>query len=188
MFSNFIWNLVIKIKINYIWSKKVSEIFFARTPIKHQFGKKKVFSSQTLTYEHWNPKTTCCCTAVWNKIEMAGVTTPVQQPAELVLQQRARGSGDRGRKWLLCLYVRRLAEGQAGFCCVPDFLLLFCLFTPCLSGFRKKLLLLCPLRKTKRKKNTSGIQSEDNAHKSIEEMSYQPGSASQQCTSFSQVF
>lgn len=59
---------------------------------------------------------------------------------------------------------------------------LFCLFTPRLSGFRKKLLLLCPLRKIKclkkkkkRTKNTSSTQSEDRVHKSITEMSYQPG-------------
>lgn len=52
----------------------------------------------------------------------AHVTTPVLQPAESVLQQGARGSRDRGRKWLLCLLERRLAEGQAGFCCGPDFL------------------------------------------------------------------
>lgn len=35
-------------------------------------------------------------------------------------------------------------------------------------------------------KNTSSIQSEDNAHKSMEEMSYQPGST--MCYSFSQLF
>lgn len=52
---------------------------------------------------------------------MAHVTTPVLLPAELVLQRGARGSRDRGRKWLLCLFERRLAEGQAGFCCGPDF-------------------------------------------------------------------
>lgn len=33
-------------------------------------------------------------------------------------------------------------------------------------------------------KNTSSIQTEDNAHKSAEEMSYQPGSAYQQCVGF----
>lgn len=102
---------------------------------------------------------------------------------------RARGSRDRGRKWLLCLCEGRLAEGQAGFCCGPDFLPIpFCLFTPCLSGFIEKLLLLCPLRKTKRE-NTSSIQSEDNAHKSIEEMSYQTGGdAPTMRDSFPQVF
>lgn len=64
----------------------------------------------------------CRRATVWNKTKMADVATPVLQPAELVLQRGARSSGDGGRKWLLCLCVRRLAKGQAGFCCGPDFL------------------------------------------------------------------
>lgn len=87
---------------------------------------------------------------------MAHVTTPVLQPPKLVVQQEARGSRDRRRKWLLCLFERRLAEGQAGFCCGPDFFNPFCPFTPCLSDFIEKLLLLCPLRKSK-SKNTPSV-------------------------------
>lgn len=109
MFLNFRFKIHSVIKyIDHIDSNKYLRLYFAYTFIKHQ-------------YVHHGKLENCWCTTVWNKIEMADVTTPVLQPAELVLQRGARGSRDGGRKWLQCLYVRRLTEGQAGFCCGPDF-------------------------------------------------------------------
>lgn len=86
-----------------------------------------LLSLENVFYPHakmmlWNFEITKAVLWHHETVKTAHVTTLVLQPPELVLQQGPRGSRDGGRKWLLCFFERRLAEGQAGFCCGPDFL------------------------------------------------------------------
>lgn len=100
---------------------------------------KGVFLSKHRKYETENLLLT-----MKNKDEMTNVTSPVQQLAELVL--RRGGKGPEGQREEMAAGEQR---GRLDSAVAQILSNLFCLFAPCLSGFRKKLLLSRPLRKTK---------------------------------------